>query len=270
MMARFSVTPKKYRIIYWAASLFIVGGITLLAIDLYTQHVESKQAQQLKNQLASFHQTNTTYLFQPINSDPGYDQMKEDLSPAASIPPDRINWSSLLAVNKEIVSWLHIEGTSVDYPVVQHKDNDYYLHIDAAGKKSIYGSIFMDYRVDISQQQRNTIIYGHNMIDGSMFGSLQNYKNKDFYLAHRDILLETPARKTAWEIFSVYTIDASKDTVDLSYDNDQAFLQALDQYRKKSLYQTTVIPRKEDEILTLVTCSNETDDTRLVIHAMKK
>ncbi|MEC0228839.1 class B sortase [Paenibacillus alba] len=264
-----STKPVRYRLLYGAASLLIVGGASLLAIDLYTQQAQGKQAEQLKQQLASIHTTQTTYQSPPIvDSNPGQGAITGETSPAST--PPSINWNSLLAINKEIVGWLHIDGTSVEYPVVQHKDNEYYLHKDAAGHESIYGSIFMDYRVDLNQQQRNTIIYGHNMIDGSMFGSLQNYKNKDFFLANRDILLETIDKKTSWEIFSVYTIDASKDTVDISYDNAQTFRQAIDQYRQKSLFQAPVIPQKEDEILTLVTCSNETDDTRLVLHAVKK
>ncbi|OCT13287.1 SrtB family sortase [Paenibacillus pectinilyticus] len=197
-------------------------------------------------------------------------ELPKPVEPQVTPIPIREKLKALTRINKEIIGWLHVDGARIDYPVVQHEDNDYYLHTDAGGKPSIYGSIFMDYRIDWTRPQRNIVIYGHNMIDGTMFGSLGNFKKEAFYKEHHSIQLDLADKETTWDVFAVYTIDATRDTVETSYENDQTFQRALKEYRQKSLYTTDVLPTVKDEILTLVTCSNETDDTRLVVHAVKK
>ncbi|WP_240418435.1 class B sortase [Paenibacillus periandrae] len=258
---------RSYRFFYWAASILVCAGIVFISMDAYIQHTERSNSLQLKNQMLHLYHTKAQSSTEQANE---FTELTKEASTAVKSPTENERFQSLLAINKEIIGWLRVEGTSVDYPVLQHKDNDYYLNRDASGKKSIYGSVFMDYRLDTNQEQRNLVIYGHNMIDGSMFGSLGNYKNKDFFTENRKINWGIQGKTSDWEIFSVYTIDARKDTVDISYENDDAFLLAIDQYRKKSMYQAAVTLQKDDQILTLVTCSNETDDTRLVIHAVKK
>ncbi|MDR6555134.1 class B sortase [Paenibacillus qinlingensis] len=269
-------TPKpkrSYAISYGLAGFLLVAGISFLFVDSYTQHRESQQSLTLHNQLSQLYYSNPT---SPASIQPKAADTQTDALPTSPLMPEntpasiRDKIKSLTVVNKEIKGWLRVDGAGVDYPVVQHTDNDYYLHTDAAGKPSIYGSIFIDSRIDMNRPQRNIVIYGHNMIDGTMFGSLGNFKKESFYKEHHSIQLDLPDEVTNWEVFAVYTLDASQDTIEASYDNDQAFLQALHEYRQKSLYSTKINPTAKEQIITLVTCSNETDDTRLVVHAVKK
>jgi sortase B len=267
-----STRAKTYKIYYWTAAILLVVGLSLLGIDTYKQKAASRHSLKLKNEMINLYRAEERLVTIPNAAEPvdKVEKLTDEVQPVSANPPEMGKLETILTVNKEIVGWLQIDGTKVDYPVVQHKDNDYYLNTDVAGKRSIYGSIFMDYRLDLSQPQRNLVIYGHNMIDGSMFGSLMNYTSKDFFMKHRSINLEISGHGGNWEIFSVYTVDASKDTMDISYESDKAFLDAVNLYRKKSMHQAAIIPQKDDEILSLVTCTNDTDDIRLVVHAVKK
>ncbi|WP_164716241.1 class B sortase [Paenibacillus whitsoniae] len=266
------VTDKRYTRLYWLAVLLLAGGIALITVDTHKQHTERKQAAQLKKELLQVHAAAAdspaavSSLTTPIPA--GDPAPSERAVSSEAAQPER--WERLRTINQEVVGWLHVDGTEVDYPILQHADNDYYLNVDAAGRQSMYGSIFMDYRSDFERSQQNIVIYGHNMLDGSMFGSLQRYKSRAFFNEHRVITLETPSQQTEWEIFSVYTINAQKDRVDVAYANEQGLLQAALSYREKSLFPAPPFPHNPDRLLTLVTCSNETDDTRLVLHAFPK
>ncbi|WP_248929231.1 class B sortase [Paenibacillus hamazuiensis] len=269
-MLKRTAVPGAYRFFYWSASLLICAGLLLVSIDWYIQHSERTESQQLKAQLTSLYYAEERQAAPPPKEKEEIGEPINGSNPLPAGPTVNERFERLLAMNSEMIGWIHVDGTQVDYPVLQHKDNDYYLNRDATGKKSIYGSIFMDYRLDIDQPQRNLVVYGHNMLDGSMFGSLLQFKNKDFFETYRNITFEIKGKRTDWDIFAVYTVDAREDTIDVSYENNQAFLDALNRYRNKSFFSTEVIPQEDDEILTLVTCSNETDDTRLVMHAVKK
>ena len=95
----------------------------------------------------------------------------------------------LLAINSDCIGWIRIDGTDIDYPVVQAADNTFYLHHNFNQESAICGAIFMDYRNDIDMTREHLILYGHQMKDGSMFKQLNGYKDKDFYKEHPEIIL---------------------------------------------------------------------------------
>ncbi|MCD1259296.1 class B sortase [Paenibacillus athensensis] len=265
---RFTRKNKRFTVFYGLAIALLFAGIVVIAIDASMQHAAQIRSQQLKQELKQLYlaadsSAARSSLTSPI---PAGDQAdpQQAASPEAA---QAERWERLRAINPETVGWLRVEGTDIDDPIVQHADNAYYLNVDVAGRRSMYGSIFMDFRSDFQRTQQNIVIYGHNMLDGSMFGSLQSYKNRTFFDEHRFISVETPSASTKWEIFSVYTIDAQKDEVDVNYADEQGLEQAVDGYRKRSLFPGPLLADNPERLLTLVTCSNETDDTRLVLHA---
>lgn len=91
------------------------------------------------------------------------------------------DYDSLLAINSDCVGWIRVDGTDIDYPVVQAADNSFYLHRNFNQESAICGAIFMDYHNDIDLAREHLILYGHQMKDGSMFKQLKGYKDKDFY-----------------------------------------------------------------------------------------
>lgn len=175
-------------------------------------------------------------------------------------------FKELLDINKDIVGWIKIPGTKIDYPVVQADNNQFYLNHDINKEVSSHGSIFMDYR-NSHDEELNTVIYGHNMKDGSMFAGLSQYKKSDFYEKNPYIEYDSLGQSMKWQIFSVYIYEPNDDYFKVYFNDSKEYAEYLDKIILKSIYNTGVDVRSEDKILTLMTCSYESKDLRLVIHA---
>lgn len=184
--------------------------------------------------------------------------------------PERVkkeSFAKLAEINRDITGWIRIPYTDTDYPVVKGKDNVYYLTHTVTGKKLKHGAIFMDYRNHTAKLDFNTILYGHNMSDGSMFGAVPMFKNKAFFEKCRFITFETPAAKGKWEVFSVYVTDTGFDYLRTGFsskEETEAFITLL---KEKSLFRRDIAITPEDRLLTLSTCSYEFKDARTVVHA---
>lgn len=178
-------------------------------------------------------------------------------------------FTPLLAQNEDVIGWLQIPNTQVDYPVAQSNDNDYYLHRDLNGKKSDPGTLFMDFRNAGDATDRHAIIYGHNMKNGSMFGTLRYYKKKDFYEANRVFTYSTLYEEVQWEIFAAYISPATLELIPTDFPDDKAFMDFLALRQSKSMYPADITLTPGDNILTLITCSYEFPDARFVIHARR-
>ena len=174
----------------------------------------------------------------------------------------------LLEINEDVKGWISIAGTTIDYPIVQGEDNDYYLEHNIYREASKRGSIFMDYRNSL-QPNENLVIYGHEMKDGSMFGELTGYKQQSFYEDHRYISIYTFDDSSTWEVFSVYIYEPTDHFFKINFANEQEKIDFLTFIEQKSLYPTYSEVTAEDELLTLVTCTYEVHDGRLVVHAKK-
>ena len=125
--------------------------------------------------------------------------------PEPTLPPTpQVDFDSLRAVNPEIVAWLSIDDTNIDYPVVQHSDNDYYLHHLFTGEWNSSGCLFMDCNNLADFSDLHTIIYGHHMDNGSMFQNLMGYKGQSFYDEHPTAQLFTPGGTYTVEFFAGY------------------------------------------------------------------
>lgn len=170
-------------------------------------------------------------------------------------------------INKDYRGWIGIEGTNIDYPVVQSNDNTYYLKKDINKNYLPSGSIFLDFRNN-NFEDENTVIYGHYMRNNTMFGELKNFKNKEFFDKDNKINIEIAGGKILeYEIFSVYTTDSSDNYITTSFNSQDEYKQFLDKVKDKSLHKTNLDVNTDDKILTLSTCSYEYEDARTVIHA---
>lgn len=179
--------------------------------------------------------------------------------------------------NKDLVGWIKIDGTSIDYPVLcKDKDNEYYLNHSFEKADDKNGSIFMDYRSDIVNPTTNTIIYGHNMSSGMMFGSLKNYLDESFFRDHKIISFDTLYEKRQYEIVAVCLSNvAYQDEDQYRYYN---FIQAktksewdefYNDVQSRNVYGTTVDMKEYDQLLTLSTCNKYMTDGRLFIVAKR-
>ena len=185
-----------------------------------------------------------------------------------NIPYMDVNFDSLLQTNPDTVAWIKVEGTKINYPVVQSTDNDYYLHHDYKKNDNMAGWIFGDYRDDFTNFKYNTIIYGHNMNNKTMFGSLPDavlssswQNNPDNHL----IKLSTPTSNSVWKVFSVYTIEPEVYYLKIpaSAESHQEFITTI---KNRSIYNFNTDVTVNDKILTLSTCDN-LGTKRVAVHA---
>lgn len=178
-------------------------------------------------------------------------------------------YNDLLKINKDTIGWLTVNDTKVNYPVVQTKDNDYYLDHAYDGTKNIAGWIFSDYRNDMDNISKNTIIYGHSGLKGEiMFSTLKNVLKKSWYsnTKNLDISFSIKDKNITWRIFSVYTIDDTNDYLNIDFNSNEEFLTFIEKITKRSINDFKVEVEENDKILTLSTCYKD-NTKRLVIHA---
>lgn len=167
---------------------------------------------------------------------------------------------------ENVVGYIKIDNTKIDYPYVQTKDNEYYLNHNISGDKNSAGWIFMDYRNDTEYNDRNTILYGHNMKDESMFGSLRTLLNNDFFVReeNRYLKVSTFTKNMIFEVFSIYRIPTTSDYLEINFTDDE-YREFLEKITSRSLYDFQTDVTIDEKIITLSTCSGSKD--KLVVHA---
>lgn len=180
--------------------------------------------------------------------------------------PISVDFSTLKEKNQDIVGWIYSKDTPINYPVVQAKDNQYYLHRLINGEYNASGSIFMDYRNNPNLEDNNTIIYGHNMKNNTMFGSLQEYKSQDYYDNHKVMYYFTSEKNYIIELFTGYTISVESDIYDLSVIDSSK----LEEWISKSDFESNTKVTEEDKIITLSTCAYEYDGARYIVMGVLK
>ncbi|WP_164985303.1 class B sortase [Ammoniphilus sp. CFH 90114] len=175
----------------------------------------------------------------------------------------------LLEMNEETIGWITVPNTDINYPVVKTDNNSFYLDHNFKLESSNAGAIFMDYRNVGDATDRHTIIYGHHMRDGSMFKGLTKYKDKPFFEENRVITLQTLFEETKWEIFSAYVTDTDFYYIATNFRSNHDYVDFLNKLASKSIIPQTIKWNKQDQILTLSTCSYEFNDARFVVHARR-
>jgi len=178
-----------------------------------------------------------------------------------------VDLNELKKQNNETVGWIQVKGTNINYPFVQHSDNSYYLSHDFSKKKNNAGWLFLDYRNNINQMNKNTIIYGHGRLDKTMFGSLKNIFNSDWLNNPNNyvILISTEKENTMWQVFSTYRIKTTSDYLRINFQNDNDYQNFLDMITKRSEHNFNTPINTNDNILTLSTCYN--NEKKVVLHA---
>ena len=175
--------------------------------------------------------------------------------------PISVDFSTLKEKNQDIVGWIYSKDTPINYPVVQAKDNQYYLHRLINGEYNASGSIFMDYRNNSNLEDNNTIIYGHNMKSDEMFGTLQNYKNQEYYDNHKILYYFTQEKKYEIKLIAGYTASLEDDIYNLNEINQEQKEKLL----QKSDFKSDVNINQNDKLITLSTCSYEYEDARYIL-----
>lgn len=176
-----------------------------------------------------------------------------------------VDFVSLQTINAEIIGWLYCEGTSISYPVVQGDDNSYYLNHLFDRTRNSSGSVFLDSRNWPDLSDRNSILYGHNMKNGSMFASLTGYKDQAFYEEHPRFLLMTPGKNYTIDVFSSTVVSEEDGFWKVEFQDDAEFDAWLQSVISRSKINTGTRPGPDDRVVTFSTCSYEYEGARFIV-----
>lgn len=180
-----------------------------------------------------------------------------------------VNVWALRQINADVLGWIYIPDTVISYPLIQSRDRDTYLHTAWDGKYNGGGSIFLEQKNSRDLTDFNTILYGHHMTDGSMFGSLKYFKDQSFAESHPYIYLCTADQVFRYRVFSVYDAPIDSDTYRLYFPDTAAKEQAADHFITSSLLDLPADITAEDRFLTLSTCvGNGVYTSRIVVQGV--
>lgn len=177
----------------------------------------------------------------------------------------KMNFAALQGINNDVVGWLSAQGRTIDYPIVLGEDNAYYLTHLFDRRRNKLGSLFMDYRNHGDFSDKSTVIYGHNMKDGSMFASLTFYKDQKYYDSFPDTELYTPDGDYRIVFFAGIVADGDYEFVRFSFEDDTDFLRYIASLKEKSTFMSGIEVQPDDRIVTLCTCSYEYNNARFAL-----
>lgn len=244
---------KKYR----KAILNLVIYIMVLSILLYSGIKIYKWYKDKTNNNKIVEQIRDTVIVEEKNEDENKEESKVD-------------FNKLKEQNSDAVAWIKVNNTNIEYPVVKGSNNSFYLNHNFDKSNNSAGWIFADYRNKFDNTDKNIVIYGHNMKDNSMFGSLKNILNSDWYdnEENTNITLYTENEKCIYKVFSIYEIESENYYIKTEFSDDNNFEQFVKTIKKRSIKEFNIDVSKEDNILTLSTCANN-NKYRVVLHAKK-
>ena len=178
------------------------------------------------------------------------------------------NEEELKSINSDYKMWIQIENTNINYRVVQGSDNDYYLKHNFRKESNISGTVFVESANDIDND-KNIILYGHNMRNGTMFNNITNYKEESFFNEDNKISIIMNNTLYEYEVFSVYVKNVSEVNLAIGFANEDEFINYAYNEAEESLYKKDVDFSAEDNLITLVTCSYEFTDARTIVVARR-
>lgn len=213
----------------------------------------------------------TEILLDHHNAEKSYEMLKENFVVAVDTEesnvetaPISVDFETLKIQNSDIIGWIYCEDTPINYPILQSEDNNFYLRRLANKKYSSSGSIFLDYRCNPDLSSLNTIIYGHNMKNDTMFGTFNEYKEQSYYDEYPILWLLTPKQNYKIELIAGYVTPSTSDVYKDFYNQDE-----LDKHIKDSVDKSTFVSginiAEVDRIVTLSTCSYEYSNARYVL-----
>ena len=259
--------------VIFLVSAFMVGSYLIESIRAQSDYDEiTKLMENGKNQVQS-----TVPFIPPIQNIPDVPDVADPTVPseATATPTILPEYAALYLQNDDMVGWIEIEGTKLNYPVLQTpEEKDFYLHRDFNKEPSKHGAIYVQENCDVWTPSDNVVIYGHNMKDGSMFATLLKYRKQDYWEEHRFIYFNTLLERHTYEIVAVFKTSA---TVGKGFDyhlfvdaeNEEEFNEYIEEIRKLDYYDTGVDAEYGDKLITLSTCEYTLTNGRLVVVAKR-
>lgn len=260
---------KKINILIGFISLICTITLTISIINIIKWQIESskteKQIIEIHNitEITEVKDKENVQIIEQIEEipklNPYWDYIKMNLI--------NVDFNRLKQINNSTVGWIQINNTNINYPFVQTSDNDYYLNHSFDKSYNSAGWVFLDYRNNLNELDKNTIIYAHGRFDNTMFGSLKNVLNNGWLNTSNDhvVKISTEKHNTLWQVFSVYHIPTTSDYLRIDFNNNHDFLSFTNKLLSRSSHNFNTTVNENDKILTLSTCYNENE--KVVLHA---
>lgn len=254
--------------IRWDWLLFGIG-VVLLAVCACLQYKAGKDREAYNRTMVSF-ENMKEYAVASEPAEKTEEVLPENTEKADSV---RISYQRLFDANEDMIGWLKIPGTEIDYPVMQTmEDEEYYLYRNFFKEKDNNGTLILDTDSDITKTSNNLIIHGHNMKSGAMFGGLLDFEQEEFAKEHKQIEFYTRDEERKYEIIAVFRskVYTTEDKVFKYYqffeaENQKEFDDFYNNIKKLSIFDTGVTAQYGDEFITLSTCVYHTSNGRLVV-----
>jgi len=197
----------------------------------------------------------------------------EPVIPTIAFDTSPLDEAREMTENPDIVGFLFVDGTNITNVIVQADDNYFYLHRDMFGNRNINGSVFMDFRNSPDFTDPNTILYGHNMNNGTMFHNVRYYMQQEFFQEHPYIKVFTDERLFIYEVFSTFSTRADRtyraefDYIQVQFQDDDEFGDLVNEMMRRRVFETGIVASADDRLLVLSTCTNVQRNTRYVVVA---
>lgn len=272
-------------VIKYGIMLICVVVFCISSVYIIRSLMEYSRMQKINDQIASDFRSSSwamPMLYQSVET-PDYEKSqnlsqeeldkllgKVDLSDEEIYAQYRNKLSIYKITYPRVYGWIQIDGTNIDYIVMQSGDNEFYLNHDYTGSYSAGGAIFADYRCSKNaDENRNLILYGHHMTNTTMFHMLDNFQNKKFFEEHQYVLLHTEKGTYKYQIFAAYQTTADYKYIQTYFSTDDEYVSFLEEMRSNSIWERDGVElTKDSHIITLSTCTNTNADGRISVQAV--
>lgn len=248
----------------WALAIVAAGVIGISAWVLYDTHAGYAQGQEEYESLRQYVVKKEAVTAERQEEEEAYERWPDDF------PDIEVDFEALSDINPNVKGWLYMEALDISYPIAQADDNEYYLHHSFEGEASRVGAIFVDYENNGDFSDWNTMVYGHNMRNGSMFGSLKRLRSEpELVREHPYFYIFTPEMTARYEVFSYYITERDSDSYECLYTSRQEHSSYLQMAAGHSMEELAVDISEEAPIVSLSTCTGN-QATRFIIHGMER
>ena len=232
-----------------------------LAIAIYAAYNIIKIQSEYKKSVDAYKKLDNYTIEQTTSETSG----KSEEEPVKEKPYPEVDFAGLKSVNSDVIGWIYVPDTEINYPIVHTSDNDYYLDHLVDRTQNPAGAIFLDTRNPSDFSDLHSIIYGHHMKNGSMFAALKGYKKQDFFDGHKTGYLITQDAAYSIDFFAGHVANVEENAWQLDFDSAEDFSNWIKSLKDISAFKSDIEPQYGDRIFTLSTCSYEFDDARFVL-----
>lgn len=266
------MSKKVYKVLFFICLAVFLGSVGYIGYDEYRNYLAEKEINKLGNSISTETESETQ-IETETESETETEVVLDELAQLnIQVPEKNLDWNAIKEENEHIYAWIYIPGTNVDYPIVQHPtDRTFYLRRGLDGKKLTAGCIFTEHMNTTDFTDPNTLIYGHNMRNQTMFATIHNFEDKEFFENNRYIYIYMPDKVLVYDVFAAYGRDSKHMLLAYSYDSEkdiQKNFDAIFKNKYKAIFRDGVELTTEDKIISLSTCIRGEDDKRYIVQGV--